>query len=151
MKKFGLFLIAAVILSSCSLFQKPSMTQEEIDAMISQNAALQEELVNVKEDLSRQKMKAEECANVIAEMQKKEVATATGRYYVISGSFKTPDFATNYAAKMKQMGGEGAIIDGPSNFKLVSYSSHATLREAVTAMENTRANIASEAWVYMTK
>ncbi len=60
-------------------------------------------------------------------------------------------YMPDIAATMKEKGGEGAIVDGPSDFKLVSYSSHASLREAIGAMEKARMNVTSEAWVYMKK
>ena len=151
MKKISLLLIIALVAGSCSLFEKPSMKQAEIDAMMAKNVQLQEDLMNAQNEASRQKMLAEECANVLAELQKVEEGPASGMYYVIAGSFKKPGNATDYSAKMKQSGGEGAIIDGPSNFKLVSYSSHGTLREAIKAMENARINVTDEAWVYMVK
>ncbi len=127
------------------------MTQEEIDAMIAQNELLTEQLANAEDEANLQSMKAIECAKVLEELQKEEEVRANGMFYVIAGSFKTPQYATDFSGKMKQMGGEGAIVGGPSDFNLVSYSSHATLREAITAMEAARVNISSEAWVYMDK
>lgn len=151
MKKIALLIIIAVIAGSCSLFEKPSMTQEEIDAMVAQNAQLQEELVNAQHEASVAKMKAEECNKVLADMQKAEEEKASRMFVVVAGSFKTPEFANEYAAKMKAEGKEGAIVAGPSDFQLVTYSSHASLREAVNAMEEARMNLTDEAWVYMKK
>lgn len=151
MKKIALLLIIAVFAGSCSLFDKSPKNQEEIDMMTMRNAKLQEDLVNAQHEASVYKMKAEECNNVLAEMQKAEEEIASGLFVVVAGSFKTPDFAKEYAVKIKEMGGEGAIVDGPSDFQLVSYSSHGNLREAVNGMEKARANVAAEAWVYMKK
>jgi len=151
MKKIAILVIVALVAGSCSLFEKPSMTQEEIDTMVAQNAILQENLVNAQHEAAIFKMKADECNNVLAELQKAEEEITAGLYVVVAGSFKTPEFASDYAAKMQGMGGEGAIVDGPSDFKLVSYSSHGNLREAIESMEKARANVASEAWVYMKK
>ncbi len=127
------------------------MTQDQIDAMTAQNARLQEDLVNAQHEASVYKMKADECNNVLAELQKAEEEMASGLYVVVAGSFKTQDFATNFATKMKETGGQGAIVDGPSDFKLVTYSSHTSLREAIGALEKARMNVTSEAWVYMKK
>jgi len=151
MKKIGLLLIVVALLSSCSLFEKPSMSQEEIDAMIAENKSLTEQLTNAADEANLQSMKAMECAKVLEELQKEEEVRANGMFYVIAGSFKTSQYATDFSGKMKQMGGEGAIVSGPSDFSLVSYSSHATLREAITAMEAARVNVSSEAWVFMDK
>ena len=151
MKKIAILLIVALVAGSCTLFKKPSMSPEQIDAMTAQNARLQEDLVNAQHEASVYKMKADECNNVLAELQKAEEEMASGLFVVVTGSFKTQDFATDFAAKMKEMGGQGAIVDGPSDFKLVTFSSHATLRESIEAMEKARMNVSSEAWVYMKK
>ncbi len=151
MKKIGLVLIVAAMLGSCSLFEKPSMTQEEINAIVAQNQTLTQQLATAEEEANLQSMKAIECAKVLEELQKEEVVSAKGMFYVIAGSFKTPQYAEDYSKKMKEMGGEGAIVSGPYDFNLVSFSSHASLREALNAMETTRTNIASEAWVYINK
>jgi hypothetical protein len=39
----GIFILSLLV-SSCSLFQKPSMSQEEIDAMVAENAMLKSQL-----------------------------------------------------------------------------------------------------------
>lgn len=151
MKKIAILVIVALLAGSCSLFEKPSMSQEEIDSIVARNALLQEDLVNAQHEAALYKMQAAECNAVLAELQKVEEAISSGLFVVVAGSFKTPEFANDYAAKMKEMGGEGAVVEGPSDFKLVSYSSHANLREAIESMEKARMNIASEAWVYMKK
>ena len=151
MKKIAILVIVALLAGSCSLFEKPSLTQEEIDTMVAQNARFQEDLVNAQHEAAVFKMKAEECNNVLAELQKAEEEITSGLYVVVAGSFKTPEFANDFAAKIQGMGGEGAIVDGPSNFKLVSYSSHGNLSEAIGAMEKARASVAAEAWVYVKK
>ena len=149
MKKVAIFLIVALFAGSCSLFEKRSMTQEEIDAMVSQNVRLQEQLVNAEHEASVQKMQAEQCAQVLAELQKAEEEMAKGNFHVVAGSFKTMTYAEDFAKKIKEMGGTGMIVSGPSDFSLVAYSSYSSLREAVNAMEEARMNVSSEAWVYM--
>lgn len=151
MKKVALLVIVALLAGSCSLFEKPSMNQEEIDFMVSENAKLQEDLVNAQHEASLQKMQAEQCAQVLAELQKAEEEMASGNFHVIAGSFKTSTYAEDYAKQIKEMGGTGAIVAGPSDFSLVAYSSFNSLREAIIAMEEARINVSSEAWVYMEK
>ena len=148
-KKVAIFLIIALFVGSCSLFDKPSMNQEEIDAMVAQNVRLQEDLANTEHEASVQKMQAEQCAQVLAELQKAEEEMASGNYHVIAGSFKTIAYAEDFAKKIKEMGGTGTIVSGPSDFSLVAYSSYNSLRESVKAMEEARMNVSSEAWVYM--
>ncbi len=151
MKKVTLLLIVALVAGSCTLFENPSMTQEEIDTMVAQNVDLQEQLVQAQHEAGVQKLQAQECANVLAELQGAEAEVAAGKYIVVVGSFKNQAFADEYAVKTKALGGQGNIIPGPSDFKLVSLSSHAKLGEAVNAMEDARNNANPEAWVYMKK
>ena len=151
MKKIAILVIIALVAGSCSLFEKPSMTQEEIDTMTAQNAKLQEDLVNAQHEAKVYKMKADESSNVLAELQKAKEENAAGLYVVVAGSFKTLDFANDFAAKMKENVVQGDIIDGPSDFNLVTYSSHGTLSEAIGSMEEARMSVANEAWIYMKK
>jgi hypothetical protein len=150
MKKAAFLLVVIFTVSSCSLFEKPSMTQEEIDALINQKASVEEELINLKQAHELLKIKATECAQLIEQQAKeKEVS---GNYCVIVGSFKSNNYAEEFAAKVKQSGGAGKIIPGPSDFKLVVSSAHPTLKEAVEGMYKARSGGASgEAWVYRLK
>lgn len=150
MKKAVVFLIAIVAISSCSLFEKPSMTQEEIDALKNQKAAVEEKLANLQQQYELVKMKADECAAVLAK-QAEEKEAASGKYLVIAGSFKQANNADNYSATVKKAGGLGTIVQGPSNFKLVVYSAHPNLKEAAKSMYSVRSGFSEEAWIYMGK
>ena len=149
MKKLAILFIAVIGLSSCSLFEKPSMTQEQIDALINEKAQVEEQLINMTQKYELEKIKVAECAAAMEAQTAPPVAE--GKYAVIVGSFKEETNAINYAEKVKQLGGNGAIIYGPSDFKFVVYSSHATLGEAAGQMELARTNIASMAWIWMEK
>jgi Na+-translocating ferredoxin:NAD+ oxidoreductase RnfG subunit len=149
MKKAAILLMVIFTISSCSLFEKPSMTQEEIDALINQKAKVEEELVNLKQDYQLLKIKADECAKMFDQQAKKEAVS--GKYHVIVGSFKKSTNAEKYSTKMKEAGASGDIIQGPSDFKLVVYTSHKTLKEAAESMYKARSSITDDAWIYMSK
>ncbi len=149
MKKYAILLLVLISFSACSLFEKPSMTQEQIDALITQKAAVEEELANIKQELDLLRLKAEECAQMLE--QQTEEQKLTGKYFVIAGSFKNNSYAEEYSSKVKQLGGAGNIIPGPYNFNLVVYSAHPTLSEAAKSMYVARTNISEDAWVYMEK
>ena len=149
MKKAAILLVVLFTISSCSLFEKPSMTQEEIDALILQKAKVEEELVNLKQDYELLQIKADECAQMFDQQAKKVVVK--GNYHVIVGSFKKDNNAQNYSVKMKDLGATGEIIPGPSDFKLVVYTSHPTLKEAAESMYKARSGITKDAWIYMSK
>ena len=125
------------------------MTQEQIDALIAQKAAVEEELANTQQALDLLRLKAEECEQMLEQQAKP--AKLDGKYFVIAGSFKNSKYADEYAVKVKQMGGAGNIIPGPYNFNLVVYSAHSTLADAAKSMYLARTNISEEAWVFMEK
>jgi len=149
MKKTAIFLVIVLVASSCSLFKKPSMDQAEIDALVNQKAMVEEELINLKQEYELLKIKADECAQMLEKQVAEE--NVSGKYFVIAGSFKNKTYAQDFSAKVKQMGGSGAIINGPYSFNLVVYSSHNSLKEAAQSMYVARTNISQDAWVYMEK
>jgi hypothetical protein len=149
MKKAAIVLLTMIFISSCSLFEKPSMTQEEIDALVNQKAGVEEELANLQQQYDLLKIKADECARMLEEQTK--VEEVKGNFLVIAGSFKNMDYANEFSVKIKQMGGAGNIVSGPYNFNLVVYSSHTSLSEAANSMYLARTNVSEDAWVYMQK
>ncbi len=73
---------------------------------------------------------------------------ATGTYYLIVGSFKTPDYATNFSAKISGLGYKTQIIT-MGYWNLVSAASHSTIRAAIEQLENLRDNVSYDAWIYI--
>ena len=49
MKNLTGIILLALLVSSCSLFQKSSMSQEQIDAMVAENSALKSQVSNNKD------------------------------------------------------------------------------------------------------
>jgi len=150
MKKVAILLLVIIAASSCSLFEKPSMTQEEINALVKQKATVEEELANVTEDRDMWKLKAEECTQLLEEQTSKP-KMVSGNYYVIAGSFKNSQYATEYSEKIRQMGGTGTIVPGPYNFNLVAFSVHETLSAAAESMYSVRTSVSADAWIWKQK
>lgn len=73
---------------------------------------------------------------------------ATGTYYLIVGSFKTPDYATNFSAKISGLGYKTQII-AMGYWNLVSAASHTNIRSAIGELENLRDNVSYDAWIYV--
>lgn len=148
MKKAAGILAIIFLVSSCNLFKKPNMTQEQIDAMAAELRACKEENASAiaKYEAELSKIKAEQAA--MLQEQENQSTPSSGTYYVIVGSFKTPKYADDYSVKIKEMGGDGMIIDGPYDFGLVTMSGHPTLGEAINAMNEARMNIVPEAWIF---
>jgi hypothetical protein len=149
MKKVAILLFAVITVSSCSIFEKPSMNQNEIDGLINQKAKVEAELASIKQENELLKLRVQECAKLI-EQQTAE-SQVKGKYSVIVGSFKNSKYAADYAAKMKEKGGEGGILAGPSDFNFVVYSSHPTLKEAAGSMRNLRKDWSPDAWIWMNR
>jgi len=155
MKKTIVFILAVSLISfsSCKQinkwFGKTSMSQEEIDQLVAQNNQLQKQ---VKEDAAAYERELEalraEYAQKLAEYESSNQKAKVTGFYVIVGSFKNQKFAEEYASKIKSMGHEGNIIDGPSNFKLVTSATHSGLKEALPDLKTARSILASKAWIY---
>lgn len=148
------FLAVAVIsLSSCKKINqwlgKSAMSEEEIDALVAQNDELRKQ---VKDDAAAYERELEalraEYEQKLADLQKSNEAPPASGFFVVVGSFKNVKYAESYSLKVKEAGYEGNVVDGPSDFKLVTSSTHATLKEAIPALKNARSTISTEAWVY---
>ena len=148
MKNLIGIVLLGLIVSSCSLFQKPSMTQDEIDALLAENEALKTE-VKASNDLKDQLALAQKQADdALLKLSACEEASQS-KVHIIVGAFKNSTYANEYSAEMKNQGYDGRIIDGPYNFKLVTASSHESLRSALNALGSIREQVIETAWVYM--
>ena len=138
----------AMLLSSCSLFKKPSMTQEQIDAMTAENAQLKSQANKAKEmedQLALARMQLDEAMLKLSACEE----AAKSRVHIIVGAFKTSSFADEYSAKMKEAGYDGKILAGPYSFSLVTASSHENLHAALSALGPVRESVIETAWIYM--
>ena len=70
-------------------------------------------------------------------------------YFVVVGSFKNSAYANEYSSKIRAMGYEGALVDGPNNFTLVTSGTYTNLKDAVEGQTVARNKLASTAWVYL--
>jgi hypothetical protein len=151
MKKLSILLLVILTATSCSLFDKSSMTQEEADALVAQKAAVDEELANLQQQYDLLKLKSDECASALEQYTLREemkAAATAGKYCVITGAFKNSGYADDYGEEMRQKGGTGDIVQGPYNFNLVVFSAHSTLNEAIQEMYKARKDVVFDAWVY---
>lgn len=154
MKRAIFFILAVSIVSfsSCKKVNqwlgKSSMSQEEVDAVIAQNDQLQKQ---IKEDAAAYQRELDalraEYEQKIAAYENANPKPPAKGFYVVVGSFKDQKLADAYAAKIKTAGFEGAIIDGPGEFKLITYSTHPSLKEALSALKNARTSVATS-WIY---
>jgi hypothetical protein len=148
MKSLTGILLAMLLLSSCSLFQKPSMNQEEIDAIVAENQALKSQLGSDKEledQLAMTRMQLDEAMLKLAACEE----AAKTKVHIIVGAFKTASYAEEYSASMQGKGYDGKILAGPYGFSLVTASSHETIHAALDALGPVRESAVYNAWIYM--
>ena len=148
MKNIVGILLLALITSSCSLFQKPSMTQEQIDAMVAENQALKDQVYkskDIEDQLALARMQADEAMLKLAACEE----VVKGTFHIIVGAFKTASYASDYATEIKNSGYDGNILAGPYSFNLVTSSSFESLQSALSALGNIRSEVIENAWIYI--
>ena len=137
-----------MIVSSCSLFQKPSMTQDEVDALLAENEALKTQVEasqTLEDQLALARKQADDAMLKLAECE----SASTSKVHIIVGAFKNSSYATDYSAVIKGKGHDGRILAGPYNFNLVTSGSYESVRSALNALGNIRATIIETAWIYI--
>ena len=148
MKNLVGIVLLTMIVSSCSLFQKSSMTQEQIDALIAENQALKAQISdakNLEDQLALTRMQVDEAMLKLAACEE----AANSKAHIIVGAFKISSNADEYSAEIKGMGYEGKIMAGPYNFNLVSASSHESIQASLNALGAIRDNVIETAWIYI--
>jgi hypothetical protein len=148
MKNVILIILLAIATSSCNLFQKPSMNQEEIDAMVAKNQSLENQLQeceNLESQLASANAQIQQLSSELSALQE----ATKGKFQVIVGAFKVPSNAEDYSRTIVNMGYEGKIVAGPFGFDLVTFSSHETLMEALRSLDDARINVIETAWIYI--
>ena len=148
MKNLVGIIVLAMLVTSCSMFQKPSMSEEEIDAMMAENAALKSQLNQAKDledQLAMTRMQLDEAHLKLVACEE----AAKSRVHIIVGAFKSDTNAEDYSKVMKDAGYDGKILAGPYSFNLVTASSHESLPAALNALAAIRENVIEEAWIYL--
>jgi len=147
MKNLIGIILLGFIVSSCSLFKKPTMTQEMIDVMVAENEALKTQLKDSKDltdQLAMARMQADEAMLKLADCE-----DASSKVHIIVGAFKNASYADEYSAEMKDSGYLGKIMAGPYNFNLVSSGSYASIKAALNDLYDIRDNVIETAWLYI--
>ena len=77
-------------------------------------------------------------------------SAAAGTYYLIVGSFKTPAYASDYSAKVSDMGYKTEIVKA-GHWNFVSAESYKNVREAINGLNIVRSNVAINSWIYVSR
>jgi len=148
MKNLIGIVLLGLIVSSCSLFQKSSLTQDEIDALLAENEALKTEVEASKDLKDKLALAQKQTDDALLKLSACEDASLS-KVHIIVGAFKNSSYANEYSVAMKNQGYDGRIIAGPYSFNLVTSSSHESLRSALNALGNVREKVIETAWVYI--
>lgn len=147
MKNLIGIILLGLMVSSCSLFNKPSMTQEQIDEMVAENEALKVQ-ANKSKDLTDQlalaRMQADEAMLKLANCE-----GDNSKVHIIVGAFKNSSYADEYSAEMITAGYDGKIIAGPYSFNLVTTGSFSSVKAALNDLNTVRDNVIETAWIYI--
>ena len=147
MKNLIGIILLGLIVSSCSLFQKPSMTQEQIDEMVAENDALKTQLKSSKDladQLALARLQADEAMLKLADCE-----GGNSKVHIIVGAFKNSSYANEYSAEMKEQGYAGRIIAGPYNFNLVTSGSYESIKASLQDLTSVRDNVIETAWIFI--
>lgn len=142
----GIILLGFMV-SSCSLFQKQSMTQSEIDQMLAENNTLRAQVESNKDladQLAMARMQADDALLKLAECE-----NASSKVHIIVGAFKNSNYADDYSGLMKNQGYAGTILAGPYSFNLVCSGSYASIKAALQDLNDVRNNVIETAWIYI--
>lgn len=148
MKKLVGIVLLGLLVSSCSLFQKPSMTQEQIDALVAQNQALKTQAAGcaeLEDQLALSRMQMDEAMLKLAACEE----AAHSKVHIIVGAFKNSPYANEYSAEMKKQGYDGKILPGPYQFNLVTSGSYESIQAALNKLETIRESVIEDAWIYI--
>jgi len=148
MKNLVGVVLLTLLVSSCSIFQKPSMSQEQIDAMVAENSSLKSQITeskNMEDQLAMTRMQLDEAMLKLAACEE----NAQSKVHIITGAFKIASNADEFSATMKEQGYEGKILAGPYSFHLVTASSHGSIQAALNALNPIRENVIETAWIYI--
>lgn len=147
MKNLIGIILLGMIVSSCSLFQKPSMTQQQIDEMVAENDALKTQVQSNKDladQLALARLQADEAMLKLADCE-----GGNSKVHIIVGAFKNSSYANDYSAEMKEQGYAGRIIAGPYNFNLVTSGSYESIKASLQDLNGVRDNVIETAWIYI--
>jgi len=101
------------------------------------------------QDMVNEMQQESQSAVIPAESQPAAVLNA--QYYMVVGSFMVPENAAKYAEKIRGMGYEGGIISGYGGFQMVTAKSYSNFRTSIAEIDQFRAEVTPNAWVYVKK
>ena len=93
----------------------------------------------------------QESQGVLNPVQNEPAPAVNAQFYMIVGCFMVPENASKYAEKIRGMGYEGGIIPGYGGFQMVTAKSYNNFRTSIADIDQFRAEVTPNAWVYVKK
>ena len=156
-----LLLISTIAFSGCKFIGGKSVKSERDSLRVyaftlEQKIASQEQ--NHKATLDQLKRESQAQIDSIILTYESETASgkgkystaASGKYYVIVGSFKTPSYASNWSGRVADKGYQTEIVQ-VSYWNLVSAESGTNLKSVLNELSSIRSNVSSNAWIYVAR
>jgi hypothetical protein len=162
MKKIAYVLTLALVTFSGCKFVNERILGREADTLEIYTSDLERQLAGIESEhfyeLEKLKMESQSKIDSIINYYESQLSgkgrkytgAATGAYYIIVGSFKTPGYADGWSAKVTAMGYPSQIVL-MGYWNLVSAGSYTSLREASRNLEKFRAAVAPDSWIYVAK
>jgi len=162
MKKILILLITIMIVFPGCKFINEKIFKKGSDTLEVYVANLEKELAEIETrhlyELEKLKMESQAKIDSIIRYYENELAgegkrytgATAGTYYLIVGSFKTPRYAEDYSAKVREMGYHTQIIKA-GTWNLVSAENYSSWSEAVKGLELVRSNVCVDSWIYVGK
>ena len=156
-----LLLAAALLMPGCK-FINEKILKKEADTLLTYVNSLENELELAErkhaDELRKIQMESQARLDSIIKYYENELSSrggkygkvASGTYYIVAGSFQTPNYAESYSAKLISEGYESEIITiGSWNF--VAVEKHSSWREALYGLDLVREGITENAWIYIAR
>jgi hypothetical protein len=162
MKKIAYILILALVTFSGCKFVNERILGREADTLETYAANLEQQLAGIESEhfYELEKVKMESQAKIdsiinyyesqLSGKTRRYTGVASGAYYIIVGSFKTPGYADAWSVKVTAMGYPTEIVPMRS-WNLVSTGSYTSLRQASRDLEKFRTAIAPDSWIYVAR
>ncbi len=156
-----LLLISTIAFSGCKFIGGKSVKSER-DSLRAYAYTLEQKIANQEQDhqasLDQLKHDSQAMIDSIIIIYESNTASgkgnysaaASGNYYVIVGSFKTSSYASNWSARIADMGYQTEIVK-VSYWNLVSAGSSTNLRSALNELSSVRSDVTENAWVFVAR
>jgi hypothetical protein len=144
-------LVVLLVMPSCK-FIKTKILSKKVDTLsVFTDTLAHEEQIDSSFQQETANYTQPESQSMAKEEQNKPASMSNAQFYMIVGCFTVPENASRYAEKIKGMGYDGEIISGHDGFQMVTAKSYDTYRISIAEIDQFRADVTPNAWVFVKK